>query len=267
MGWRRTPRDSAAPVSSPAAQALRLFYRLAERSWRASVVEVARVIAVLRRRARERGPFGFSLAIVLCVVISAVSFLDHRYPGQQWLTACCAERDGYPLRLWLVRLPGSLLAPAPDLAVWGSVAQILIVVGLAEAAAGRLLTVSVALAGHVISTLAARALIVLGPGVLGGLPPIDRHVLDTGPSAATVALIAYLVVVLRCPILGTLAAAGLSVAMLAHSDLAGREHLVAWLVGMACGAIQLLALRRRAARASVRDVDAGRASLVTHAER
>ena len=240
---------------------------MAERCWQASVVEVARVVAVLRRRARERGGFGFSLAIGLCVVIAVVGFLDHRYPGQQWLTACCAERDGYPLRMWLLRLPGSLLAPAPDLAVWGSVAQILVVVGIAEAAAGRFVTVSVALAGHVVSTVAGRTLIVVGSGVLGGLPSIDRQVLDTGPSAATVALIAYLVVVLRCPILGTLAAAGLSVAMLSHSDLAGREHLVAWLVGMACGGIQLVGLRHRAARASVRDVDAAPPSLVAHAER
>jgi hypothetical protein len=147
-----------------------------------------------------------------------------------------------------------MIAPPPGLPVWGSLLQVLVVVGIAEASVGRTWTVAVGLAGHFISGIAARVLIDVGAGVFGGLPPVDRFVLDTGPSAATVALTAYLVVVLRCPILGTVAATGVGLGMLAHSDLAGREHVVAWIVGMACGAGHLLLLRRRAAHASMRDI-------------
>jgi hypothetical protein len=247
----------AAPVLQ-VVQVVEASSRVAGRGLRATVGEVARVVAVVRRRVDQRGVRGFSLAIALCVVIGLASVLDSRHAEQQWLAACCGERDGYPLRVWLLRLPGSLIAPPPGLPVWGSLVQVLVVVGIAEAALGRVLTVSVALAGHLISGVVARALIDWGPGVPGGLPSIDRFVLDTGPSAATVALTAYLVVVLRTPILGTVAAAAGGLAMLTHSDLAGREHVAAWVVGMGCGVIHLLLLRRRASRASMRDINQAR---------
>jgi hypothetical protein len=236
------------------AGAPRGFARFAERGWRATTTELTRVLGAVGRRGRDRGASGFVLAIGLCVVLAAVSAANSRHGGQHWVDGCCGERDGDPLRLWLLRLPGSMIAPPPGLPVWGSLLQVLVVVGIAEASVGRVWTVAVGLAGHVLSGIAARVLIDVGPGMLGGLPPVDRFVLDTGPSAATVALTAYLVVVLRCPILGTLAAAGVGIGLLAHSDLAGREHVVAWVVGMVCGAGHLLLLRRRAAYASMRDV-------------
>src|SRR5450432_422968 len=246
------------------AGAPRGFARFAERGWRATAAEITRVRGAVGRRGRDRGVRGFVVAIGLCVVIATVSALDSRHGGQHWVDACCGERDGDPLRLWVWRLPGSMIAPPPGLPVWGSLLQVLVVVGIAEASVGRTWTVAVGLAGHVLSGVTARLLIDVGPGVLGGLPPVDRFVLDTGPSAATVALTAYLVVVLRCPILGTLAATGVVLGMLAHSDLAGREHVVAWIVGMACGAGHLLLLRRRAAHASMRDMRGLRTSIARH---
>lgn len=215
---------------------------------------MTRVFGAVGRRGREHGVRGFSIAIALCVVLAVVSALDSRHGGQHWIDSCCGERDGYPLRLWLLRLPGSMIAPPPGLPVWGSLLQVLVVVGIAEASVGRRWTIAVGLAGHLLSGIAARVLLDIGPGMFGGLPPVDRFVLDTGPSAATVALTAYLALVLRVPILGTLAAAGVVLAMFAHSDLAGREHAVAWIVGMVCGAGHLLLLRRRAAHASMRDI-------------
>jgi hypothetical protein len=209
---------------------------------------------VLRRRARAHPVSGFSLAFALSAVIAVVYVFGSIRSSQGWLTACCSERDGDPLHLWLLRLPGSLVAPAPSLPVWGSLLQVFVVLAIAEAAVGRYLTVAVGLAGHLLSGIAARLLIMVGPGVLGGLPRIDGHVLDTGPSAATVALAAYLAVVMRAPILGTAVAAGITAAMFTHSDLAGREHLVAWLVGLTCGAVHVLVLRARASKASVGDI-------------
>ena len=210
--------------------------------------ELARIGAILRRRAAARGLAGFSLAIALCLLISAAAFLESRQLAHPALTRCCAERDGFPLGIWLSRLPGSLIAPPPGLPVWGSLLQVLVVLGVAEAAVGRTLTASVGFAGHFISGVVARVLVGLGPHGFLGLSAADRFVLDTGPSAATVALTAYIVVRLRCPMLGSLAAAGLSLAMLAHSDLAACEHIVAWLVGMLCGSVHLLVLRRREVR-------------------
>jgi hypothetical protein len=217
---------------------------------RAGAAEMLRVFSVVRRRRSERGLAGFSLAIGLCGVVLAAAWLGHQRPGQSWINACCAEQDSYPLATWLTRLPGSLIAPARDLPVWGALVQIAAVLGIAEAAVGRRFTLVVAAAGHVVSTIVARVCVSLGPGHLLGVPTADGHVLDTGPSAATVALTAYLAVVLRCPILGSVAGVGLATASLTHSDLAGREHLVAWLVGMTCGGAHLLALHARADRAT-----------------
>lgn len=215
---------------------------------RAGIAEVQRVVAVVRQRWRERKVSGFSVTLLLCTGLLVGRLLDAHRPGEMWVDHCCAEQDSYPLVRWLWRMPGSVLAPAQDLPVWGSVIQVLVVVGLAEAAVGVRRTLFVAAAGHFIATLGARILVTLGPGVVLGLPAADGLLPDTGPSAVTVALTAYLTVVLRCPILGSLAGAGIAVATLTHSDLAGREHVLAWLVGMGCGALQFFAFRQRAKR-------------------
>lgn len=205
--------------------------------------EVRRVAAVVVRRWRQAGFAGFAAAVGLCALVTLVNLLDH-HGGDDWLRMCCAEHDGDPLARWLVRLPGSMIAPAQNLPVWGSLVQIFVVFALAEAAVGRMRAIVVAGIGHMLSTVGARLLMWLGPHYLGGLPGVDRHVLDTGPSAATVALTAYLAVVLRCPILGTVAGVAIGLATLTHSDLAGHEHVIAWAVGLACGAMQQVVLRR-----------------------
>jgi hypothetical protein len=223
--------------------------------------EISRVGAIIRRRGRDRGVRGFGVAIGLCLLICLATIIrrsEFGTAGSHWLNACCAERDGYPLHRWIVRLPGSLIAPAPELPVWGSLAQVLVVVGIAEAAMGRIATVTVGLLGHFISAIAARVLLGAGSDVPGALPHIDRYLLDTGPSAATVALTAYLVVVLRCPMLGAVAGAGIAAAAFEHSGLAASEHLVAWAVGMLCGVIQLLLLRGATSRGATRTATSGR---------
>jgi hypothetical protein len=255
-GKSRGSEDFPASAAGRSLRAVTSARTAVKRLYLLTASEVAGVAAVVRRRAHAHPVTGFSLAFVLSAVIAAVYLVGPERNGQRWLTACCSERDGYSLHVWLLRLPGSLVAPPPGLPVWGALVQVFVVLAIAEAAVGRYLTVGVGLAGHLASGVAARLLIALGPGVLGGLPRVDGHVLDTGPSAATVALAAYLVVVLRSPILGTAVAAGITAAMFAHSDLAGREHLVAWVVGMLCGVVHVLVLRLRASRASVGDIAA-----------
>ncbi len=235
-------------------------YHVLRWACRCMASEVGRVGVIVRRRARDRGVRGFAVAIGLCLLIclgTVIRLDEFGTAGSHWLNACCAERDGYPLHRWLARLPGSLIAPAPELPVWGSLAQILVVIGIAEAAMGRLATVIVGLVGHFVSAIAARVLLSAGSGVPGALPHIDRYVLDTGPSAATVALTAYLVVVLRCPMLGAVAASGIAAAAFEHSGLAASEHLVAWAVGMGCGVIQLLLLRGATSRGATGEVEVG----------
>ena len=99
--------------------------------------EVATVAGVVRRRWQAAGAAGFAWALALSAAVVVVSLLDHHRGTQQWVSACCGERDGYPFGLWLARLPGSMLAPAQGLPIWGSLVQILLAFGIAEAAVGR----------------------------------------------------------------------------------------------------------------------------------
>ncbi len=204
--------------------------------------EVATVVGVVRRRWQAAGPAGFVWAIALSAAVAAISIADHQNGAQHWVSACCGEHDGDAFSLWLARLPGSMLAPAQGLPVWGSLAQILLAFGIAEAAVGRRMTIAVAFLGHVLATAGARLVLTLFSGLAA-----NRLVLDTGPSAATVALAAYLGVVLRLPLLGAVTAAGLVVAAFGHSGLAAGEHAAAAVVGIACGAAHLGWLRWKAA--------------------
>ncbi len=223
--------------------AARAFIRQARR-------ETGVIVGVCRSRAHHFGVWGFIVSLVVSAAVLSVYALDHIGAGRVVVSHCCDIRAEYPLWRELVALPGSMVAPAPMLPVWGSVAQVALVFAVAEAAVGRRWTIGVALLGQAVATLSARAFIWLGPAVWSGLNASYAHVLDTGPSAATVALTAYLAVVLRTPIVGIAALAGLLSELWVRPDLAGREHVVALAVGAACGVVHLARQRRRNASVS-----------------
>jgi hypothetical protein len=136
------------------------------------------------------------------------------------------------------------------LPVWGSLIQVVVAFGLAEAAVGAGRTLVVASAAHILATLAGRYFVWYAPAAFGVLPPSWRSALDTGPSAATIGLAAYLAVVLGCGRLGSLIALAVGATFVARNDLAGREHMVAIAIGGACAAVQLLVYRWSARGAS-----------------
>jgi hypothetical protein len=136
-------------------------------------------------------------------------------------------RAADPLWLVLLRTPLSLFVPALDLPVWGALAQILCVFGVAELCLGRARTLAVAYVATLAGTLYARVGIALGPGSPLGLPVTDAHVVDTGPSAAVVGLAVYLG--RRCGAYVTVTAvtAVMVVEVVLKDNLAGKEHLAA----------------------------------------
>lgn len=201
-------------------------------------------------RWRTRGLRGFWLTAAVSAAVLVTYIADHTTAGHTVVGWCCSERAAYPWWLAIVRLPGSMVAPAPMLPVWGSLIQVALVFTVAEAVLRWRAALGVALLAHLAATLAARFFIWLGPTVFTGLPPRYLHVLDTGPSAATVALVACLAVVLRAPILGTLVLAGMLSELWARPDLAGREHIIALAVGALCG----IALRLRTSRHADRGI-------------
>jgi hypothetical protein len=145
-----------------------------------------------------------------------------------------------PLSTELARLPMSLLLPTPYLPVWAACGQLLVVIGLGELILGRWLTVVVAIGGHFAATLVARVLLDTVHGNLIGLTPALMHALDTGPSAAAVAVGACLLVVARMPQSAALLAVALIAAALIAPGVDGVEHTVALACGLTAGGAYLL---------------------------
>lgn len=131
-----------------------------------------------------------------------------------------------PLWIALLRTPLSLFVPAPDLPVWGALAQVLVVFGIAEIRPGRRRTLLIAYVATLAGTLYARVGVAATDGLFG-LPASDAQVVDTGPSAAVVGIAVYLCHVYRAWFTGAVVIAAMVVEVLLKNNLAGKEHLAA----------------------------------------
>ncbi|WP_328963639.1 hypothetical protein [Streptomyces virginiae] len=132
-----------------------------------------------------------------------------------------------PLGLALLRTPLSLFVPALDLPVWGALAQILLVFGIAEICIGWWRTLLIGYVATLAGTTYARIGLALGPEHPLGLPVSDRIVNDTGPSAAVVGLAIYLCWRYRAYLTGALVILAMIGEVLVKDNLAGKEHLAA----------------------------------------
>ncbi|OLZ47197.1 hypothetical protein AVW11_33520 [Streptomyces amritsarensis] len=132
-----------------------------------------------------------------------------------------------PFWLALLRTPLSLFVPALDLPVWGALAQMLLVFGIAEICIGRRRTLVIGYLATLAGTTYARIGIALGPDHPFGLPVSDRIVNDTGPSAAVVGLAVYLCWRHRAYLTGALVILAMIGEVLVKNNLAGKEHLAA----------------------------------------
>ncbi|SPF01006.1 hypothetical protein SMA5143A_1724 [Streptomyces sp. MA5143a] len=182
---------------------------------------------------------------VAAVGLAAVVHVVHRQSwGYGFIEGVGAVRAEDPLWLALLRTPLSLFVPALDLPVWGALAQILLVFGIAEICLGKGRTLAVAYLATLAGTLYARVGIALGPDVpFVGLPASDAQVVDTGPSAAVVGLAVFLGWRLRAHVTAGAVVVAMVVEVLVKENLAGKEHLAAIAAVLAlCG---LLAVRQR----------------------
>jgi hypothetical protein len=149
-----------------------------------------------------------------------------------------------PLSSELARLPMSLFLPTTYLPLWAACAQLLVVIGLGELILGRWLTIVVASVGHVGSTLLARVLLESVHGHVFGMTTALAHVLDTGPSAATTAVGACLLVTVRMNRCVLLLSAGLIAAALVAPGVDGVEHTSALAWGVTAGVLNYAVLAR-----------------------
>jgi hypothetical protein len=143
----------------------------------------------------------------------------------------------------LARMPLSAFMPTTDLPLWGALLQIAAVVGLAEMAVGRFVTLFVASVGQLLSTLVGRFLIALGTAVVIGLPLSQAGVLDTGPSGISTAVGGWLLARRGAYASLTVLIVAILLGAVLQANLDGREHAAALLVGVGAAAVQGLPLQ------------------------
>lgn len=158
---------------------------------------------------------------------SVLQFVQNQSWGFGFVQDIGAVRAEDPLWLALLRTPLSLFVPALDLPVWGALAQILLVFGIAELCLGRRRTLGIAYAATLAGTLYARAGIRLGPDSPLGLPASDAQVVDTGPSAAVVCLAVYVAWRYGAYVTAGAVTVAMVAEVLVKENLAGKEHLAA----------------------------------------
>ncbi|MGW6733484.1 hypothetical protein [Streptomyces sp. NPDC055013] len=176
-----------------------------------------------------------------------VQFVQNRSWGHQLVQNLGGVRAEDPLWLALLRTPLSLFVPAPDLPVWGALAQILLVFGIAELCLGWWRTLVIAYVATLAGTLYARVGIALGPGHPIGLPASDAQVVDTGPSAAVVGLAVFLGRRHGAYVTAGVVIAAMVVEVVLEENLAGKEHLAA--IAAVVVLCALAAVRQRRSRA------------------
>ncbi|MEU0780335.1 hypothetical protein ABZ341_02005 [Streptomyces sp. NPDC006173] len=183
-------------------------------------------LAVRRGLARRRWR-AVPVTLGAVCLTAALQFVQNRSWGFQAVQDFGSVRAEDPLWLALLRTPLSLFVPALDLPVWGALAQILIVFGIAEICLGWWRTLVIAYVATLAGTLYARVGIALGPHHPLGLPGADAQIVDTGPSAAVVGLAVFLGWRYRAYVTAGLVIAAMVVEVLLKDNLAGKEHLAA----------------------------------------
>lgn len=175
------------------------------------------------------------LGILLALACVAVTILLHLHAWRPELWRSGDVHASLPLSTELARLPMSLFMPTAYLPLWGAILQLVAVIGLGELILGRSVTVLVAAAGHVGSTLFARLLLATSFAHLLGLTPAMAHVIDTGPSGASTAVGACLLFSLRMNRTAALLTLSLALAAIVAPGLDGIEHAGALLIGLVAG--------------------------------
>ncbi|GAA2313073.1 hypothetical protein OKJ48_07585 [Streptomyces kunmingensis] len=194
-------------------------------------------------RLRARGWAAIPMTLTAVCLTAALQYVQNQPWGFGFVQHIGSVQAELPLGQALLRTPLSLFVPALDLPVWGALAQILLVSGIAELALGRRRTLVVAYVCTLAGTLYARLGVALGPDGPLGLPASDARVVDTGPSAAVVGLAVYVCWRHRARCTGGLVVVLMAAECVLAPNLAGKEHLAAVVAALTLCA--LTALRHR----------------------
>lgn len=182
-------------------------------------------------QARRRGAAAFPITVLATSSVVMLAALNAGPAGHHFVRYSVDEYARLPMRPALERLVPSFAAPTARLPCWGAIIQVAIVFGVAEALYGSRVTAVVALLAHSVATLSARVFIWMGPHVVFGMAAIAARFADSGPSGATVGLLAFLAVRRRSAQGAVLLTVFLFTEAVLKHGLAQREHVIAAVVG------------------------------------
>jgi hypothetical protein len=215
--------------------------RRARAEWGPLYVTVREALAERRLRA-------VAMTLGAVVLTAVVQIVQNQSWGFGLVQDSGSVRAEDPLWPALLRTPLSLFVPALDLPVWGALAQVLFVFGIAEICLGRWRTLLIAYAATLAGTLYARLGIRLGFDHPLGLPASDALVVDTGPSAAVVGLAVYVAWRFGARFTAGAVVAAITIEVLLKGNLAGKEHLAAIAATTVLIGVSALRDRRRRRR-------------------
>ncbi|MGA7834555.1 MAG: hypothetical protein WCA31_05055 [Acidimicrobiales bacterium] len=175
------------------------------------------------------------VAMALATILVAAFLHFHILRPELWNSG-----DVYaalPITSELARLPMSLFFPTAYLPLWAACLQLVVVIGLGELVLGRWLTIGVAVTAHFGATLIARVVLDSLSGHLFALTPALARAFDAGPSAATTAVGACLLIAARMRLGALLLCSGLLIAALVAPGVDALEHMAALTWGLIAGAL------------------------------
>lgn len=212
--------------------------RFARREWGPLYARVRETLVARKWRA-------IPLTLASILLISLFQIVQNQFWGYQLVQFIGAVRADDPVLPSLLRTPLSLFVPALNLPVWGALAQVLLVFGIAEICLGRRKTLLIAYVATICGTMYARLGVMLDPRNPLALPdqdgfdlsayhpfrlqPSEWMVVDTGPSAAVVGLALYVCWRLGARWTAAAVVAAMVAEVIVKPNLAGREHIAALL--------------------------------------
>jgi hypothetical protein len=196
-----------------------------------------RLIASVRDAVRRRQWQRFWLGPAAAIAIASLAATARTRPGYGWVQHVAIVRAEQPWHLWLARLPLSVFAPAALLPFWAAMLEVLVTFAIAQVLLGWRRTLIVAFWGHAMATVSTRFWVWLGTPV--GVAPHYLQMPDAGPSAAVLALVAYIAVEFRLIWLAIAWVLYEAIETVTINGLTQREHLV----GVVAGAVAALVWR------------------------
>ncbi|GGR83273.1 hypothetical protein GCM10010252_22480 [Streptomyces aureoverticillatus] len=190
------------------------------------------------RELRARRLAGVALAVAASVAMIGLHGLQEMASTDRYVRLLSEVRADQPLWVSLLRTPLSVLVPTRDQPPWGGLPRLILSLGLAQLLLGWRRTVLVGYAATLAGTLSARVMVAIGPDHFAGVPAEYAHDVDTGASAAVLGLFTYLSVRLRAPVLCLATVVPTVVGSFLKPNLAGREHLVAFVLVAAVALVQ-----------------------------